>query len=179
VNRKTSWKWAIPTEDEWYKAAYYKGGSTTAGYWDFATHSYDVPGRNMGDASGNNANYYSGLAPYPIETGKYTTLVGEFQNSASAYGTFDQSGNVFEWNEAKLTSTTRGYRGGSFNNSDSYLAAWDRQSGSPITEEYSLGFRVVQVPEPASMVILVLGSAAVLMKRLRRTPRRGNGRCRS
>ena len=30
----------------------------------------------------------------------YRTNVGEFENSASAYGTFDQGGNVWEWNEA-------------------------------------------------------------------------------
>ena len=24
VNREADWKWAIPTEDEWYKAAYHK-----------------------------------------------------------------------------------------------------------------------------------------------------------
>ena len=28
-----------------------------------------------------------------------TTEVGEFENSASPYGTFDQGGNVWEWNE--------------------------------------------------------------------------------
>ena len=27
---------AKSTEDQWYKAAYYKGGSTNAGYWDYA-----------------------------------------------------------------------------------------------------------------------------------------------
>ena len=54
----------------------------------------------MADASGNNANYYTALRPTPSTTGKYTTVVGEFQNSASPYGTFDQGGNVWEWNEA-------------------------------------------------------------------------------
>lgn len=29
----------LPSEDEWHKAAYYKGGSTDAGYWTFATQS--------------------------------------------------------------------------------------------------------------------------------------------
>jgi hypothetical protein len=27
----------LPTADQWYKAAYYKGGSTNAGYWDYAS----------------------------------------------------------------------------------------------------------------------------------------------
>jgi hypothetical protein len=33
----------IPNEDEWYKAAYYKGGSTNAGYWLYATQSNTAP----------------------------------------------------------------------------------------------------------------------------------------
>ena len=49
----------IPTEDEWYKAAYYKGGGTNAGYWDFSTTSNTHPGQDMTDASGNNANCYA------------------------------------------------------------------------------------------------------------------------
>ena len=54
----------------------------------------------MADASGNNANYYTAPVPTPSIRGKYTTVVGEFQNSDSPYGTFDQGGNVWEWNEA-------------------------------------------------------------------------------
>ncbi len=33
----------LPTEDQWYKAAYYKGGGTNAGYWDYATQSDTAP----------------------------------------------------------------------------------------------------------------------------------------
>ncbi len=47
VSRKAEWKWAIPTEDEWYKAAYYKGGSINAGYWDYPTSSDTAPGQDM------------------------------------------------------------------------------------------------------------------------------------
>jgi formylglycine-generating enzyme required for sulfatase activity len=36
-------KYRLPTEDEWYKAAYYKGGGTNAGYWTFATQSDATP----------------------------------------------------------------------------------------------------------------------------------------
>jgi formylglycine-generating enzyme len=62
VSRNTNWKWAITNEDEWYKAAYYKGGGTNAGYWDYATSSNSNPGRDMTETTnpGNNANYFSG-----------------------------------------------------------------------------------------------------------------------
>jgi sulfatase modifying factor 1 len=80
-------------------AAYYKGGSTNSGYWDYSTRSNTAPGTDLADVSGNNANYFTSWDNYPIAEGKYTTLVGEFQNSPSPYGTFDQGGNVEEWNE--------------------------------------------------------------------------------
>ena len=100
IQRNAGWTWAVTSEDEWYKAAYYKGGGTNAGYWLYPTSSNTAPGQDMADASGNNANYYTDPDAYPIDSGKYTTVVGEFQNSDSPYGTFDQGGNVWEWNEA-------------------------------------------------------------------------------
>jgi formylglycine-generating enzyme required for sulfatase activity len=44
IARNSNAKYSIPTENEWYKAAYYKGGtgSTNAGYWLYATQS-DTP----------------------------------------------------------------------------------------------------------------------------------------
>jgi hypothetical protein len=33
----------IPTENQWYKAACYKGGSTNASYWDYGTQSDTAP----------------------------------------------------------------------------------------------------------------------------------------
>ncbi len=153
ISRKADWKWAITSEDEWYKAAYYKGGGTNAGYWDYPTSSDTAPGRDMADVSGNNANYYG--TPYPIDSGKYTTLVGEFQNSPSPYGTFDQGGNVWEWNESVLYGSSRGMRGGSFHYYSSYLLASYRFYYYPAGEEYAyFGFRVVSVPEPGSLVML-------------------------
>ena len=41
------------------------------------------------------------------------TSVGSYPGSASPYGTFDQGGNVFEWNEA-IAGTNRVARGGNF-----------------------------------------------------------------
>ncbi|MCY2929768.1 MAG: SUMF1/EgtB/PvdO family nonheme iron enzyme [Planctomycetota bacterium] len=166
VTRQASWKWAITSEDEWYKAAYYKGGGTNAEYCDYPTGSNTPPGNDMADPSGNNANYNPGTGPYPIDSGKYTTLVGEFQNSASPYGTFDQGGNVWEWNEALVYETYRGLRGGSFtSDANGGLLASNRHVGDTWGEDSTLGFRVSQVPEPASTALLALGGLAVIRKR--------------
>jgi formylglycine-generating enzyme required for sulfatase activity len=43
VPKNAGAKYHIPTGDEWYKAAYYKGGGTNAGYWDYATQSDSLP----------------------------------------------------------------------------------------------------------------------------------------
>ncbi len=42
-SRDSNANFFIPNENEWYKAAYYKGGSTNAGYWIYATQSNTAP----------------------------------------------------------------------------------------------------------------------------------------
>ena len=175
IQRKAGWKWAVTTEDEWYKAAYYKGGSTSAGYWDYPTSSDTAPGQDMADVSGNNANCYTGSGSYPIDNGKYTTVAGEFQNSDSPYGTFDQGGNVWEWNEAIVYQDSsyayRGLRGGSFYYGYGYyyLQASIRRGWYPSVEDDDFGFRVsAVVPEPSSIVALACGLGMLLGLRRRR-----------
>jgi formylglycine-generating enzyme required for sulfatase activity len=54
-------KYYLPTENEWYKAAYYKGGSLDAGYWLYSTQNNELPlevfalenKENLGDATLN------------------------------------------------------------------------------------------------------------------------------
>ncbi len=164
VARNSDWKWAVTSEDEWHKAAYYKGGSTNAGYFDYPTSSDTAPGQDMADASGNNANYYTAPYAHPIDSGKYTTVAGEFQNSDSPYGTFDQGGNVWEWNDAVLYGSYRGLRGGSFSGSYDYLLASYRTDCNPAGED-NWGFRVSEVPEPATVILVLAGVATLRRKR--------------
>ena len=165
VNRNSNWKWAVTSEDEWYKAAYYN--PATSSYYDYPTSSNTAPGQDIADASGNNANYYTAPYTYPIQSPYYTTVADEFQNSASPYGTFDQGGNVWEWNESVLYGSYRGLRGGSFIDGDiGTLHASDRNSGlSPSVEFIGIGFRVVEVPEPTSLAILAFGGIGMLIRR--------------
>jgi formylglycine-generating enzyme len=152
-------EWVVASMDEWHKAAYYKGGSMQAGYWSYPTRSDETPGRDLNDISGNNANY----GPYPIDAGIYTTVVGEFQNSFSAYGTFDQGGNVTEISDTILNGYVR-INGGAFG-SDSIFLRRNTGAGAFVTypeaESESFGFRVVRIPGPASVVVMgIVGAAA-------------------
>jgi formylglycine-generating enzyme required for sulfatase activity len=173
ISRNTGCEWAVTSEAEWYKAAYYKGGSTDAGYWTYPTRSDTVPGRDLNDASGNNANYWG--TPIPIQSPYFTTIVGEFQNSDSAYGTFDQGGNVEEWNESIIFPdpgySYRGHRGGAFSTDADFTMSGNSRGYAAPTEPYVdrwLGFRVVQVPEPTTMTLLVLGGIGIVGRRRRR-----------
>ncbi|MCY2930764.1 MAG: SUMF1/EgtB/PvdO family nonheme iron enzyme [Planctomycetota bacterium] len=166
VTRKTNAKYVIPTEDEWYKAAYYKGGSTNAGYWTYPTRSNAAPGASMADAAGNNANYGHSW-DQPIDSGKNTTEVGEFQNSPGPYGTFDQGGNVEELNETAAGGIYRGQRGGLFNGDSNYMHVINKAYHVPTYQQINIGFRVAAVPEPVTFFIL-FGAVPILSGRKRR-----------
>jgi formylglycine-generating enzyme len=155
--------WWIPSDNEWYKSAYNNGGSATTDYFLYPTRSNTEPGQDIVDVSGNNANCKTAPYVYPIDSGKFTTLVGEFQNSPSPYGTFDQGGNVWEWNDSVIGSPSRGLRGGSFDNSWGILTSSERVNYYPMGEGYDVGFRVASVPEPASLLMTALIAVTGLM----------------
>lgn len=78
----------LPTEDEWYKAAYYKGGSTNAGYWLYATQSNTPPDTALAPVarSGSASDLLVGtLNAARIPS---TTVTAGSYGSASSVGTF-------------------------------------------------------------------------------------------
>lgn len=154
----------IPSEDEWYKAAYYdatKGG--TGGYWRYPTQS-DALGGNMIGAA-NSANYYDrNYVGYPDMA--LTDMGAYGANSESFYGTNDQGGNVWEWNDAVIGSS-RGLRGGAWGSNGSYLVSSDRNKGTPVTQNPNMGFRVATVPEPSCVVLMILASGMFVTRRKR------------
>ena len=159
----------IPTEDEWYKAAYHKNDGVTGNYFDYSMSSDTVPSNDLVDPDpGNNGTFYD--SGYTIGSLYYRTEVGAHENSGSPYGTFDQGGNVWEWNETLISGSYRGVRGGSFDNYDGFLHADYRDGFGPTVEVNVIGFRVASlsvIPEPGSVVLLIVGLAGVVGRRRR------------
>jgi formylglycine-generating enzyme required for sulfatase activity len=159
--------WFLPTEDEWYKAAYHKNDGVTGNYWDYPTGTNAVPSNDLIDPDpGNNANFDDN--GFTIGGPYFTTEVGEFENSESSYGTFDQGGNLWEWNETLVTSPNRGLRGGPWAGDSAFLEASRRKAYYPAYNHPDIGFRVGSayepsaIPEPTTLIIWsLLGGLAL------------------
>ncbi len=150
VTRKAGARYYIPNENEWYKAAYYVGGGTNAGYWTYPTKSNSPPSNTLITPDpGNHANFHdsTGGGSNTIDYPYYRTEAGDFEKSASAYGTYDQGGNVWEWNETATSTTSRGQRGGGFQTAANTLAASWRVGDNAVIDSDHVGFRVACVPE--------------------------------
>jgi formylglycine-generating enzyme required for sulfatase activity len=148
---------AVVSDDEWYKAAYYKGGSTNAGYWDYA-HQSDT----IGTADANYADSVGTVAD-----------VGTYSDSVSYYGTYDQNGNVVEQTDT-WAGANRFLRGGAFISTVDILESSYRNYGVPTHESTYLGFRVSSlgtIPEPSSYAAM-FGCLALTVAIIRRKGRR-------
>jgi len=168
-------KYVLPNYNEWYKAAYYKGGSLNAGYWDYTTGSDTAPtavasGTGTGGNGNNEAVYDGRLGPADVN------LAG----GLSPYGVMGLGGNVFEWEESSFdllnntNSSSRGFRGGNWVVNSFDLSSSSRTASTPSDEGLTMGFRVASlsssappaVPEPSMMVIGTLfGLGGLVAKR--------------
>ncbi len=168
VTRNSGATWFLPTENEWYKAAYHKNDGVTDHYYDYPTSTDSLPNNYLPSSdTGNSANfsdngYTTGDQFHPL------TDAGAYTLSDSPYGTFDQGGNVSEWNETLFDSDYRGYRGGSWANTSLGLHAMMQFSIPPGSESSFTGFRlasIASIPEATSLCVWSLGIAVVWMRR--------------
>ena len=119
--------WLLATENEWYKAAYYD--PVAERYWPYATTGDALPKCNL------NSNQ--------------PTDVGSFQ-APSPFGTYDQNGNAWEYNEHRSGNKV-GLRGGSYwiNDHSGYAKSGTRYDVLSAKWPH-YGFRVVAVGGGAS-----------------------------
>lgn len=145
--REPAARYWIPSEDEWYKAAYHHPvgeGGPGDDYYLYPTMSDTAPGNQVGDTP-NQLNAYTTVysltqAPLPASlTQNYLNEAGAFSASASHYGTFDQGGNVWEWTEG-INGGSRVLRGSSWDNTPAQALSSYRSG--PGEREDTIGFRV-------------------------------------
>jgi hypothetical protein len=156
----------LPSENEWYKAAYYDAGNSS--YFLYPTASNTQP---AAVASGTNAGtaVYSNVASAPAEVSSAGGL--------SSFGTMGQGGNAYEWIETAFDGTnssgseSRVIRGGFWDGSEFNLTSSARGAGVP-TDTYvggSTGFRVASVPEPSTYALLIAAGVLAAWRTLRRS----------
>jgi formylglycine-generating enzyme required for sulfatase activity len=152
--------WAIASENEWYKAAFY---NVSSGEYSLYPNGTDT-------ISGSDANYYgSGNGNSMLDVGK----LSKEQN-----GTYDMGGNVGEWTDSlvldwdgsDISGNVRVVRGSSFLSPSARAESSGRNYGIDDAENSIRGFRVVSltvlaaIPEPdeltamAGLVILIVGT---------------------
>ncbi len=140
---------SLPSEDQWYKAAYYNGSTSTYSLYPNGQNTITTADANYSGGGRVDANY----------------------GTASSYGTYGQGGNVFQWDDAVINGTNRGMRGGSWANAGNTLASSYRNGGaSPDWVDGNNGFRVASVssiPEPTSVVLGLFASGLLLIRRKR------------
>ena len=156
----------IPTANEWYKAAYHDPRTEAEGgppgddlYWLYPTASDSAPtvaeANTIGDISNpgvNVANYDNG-AVWNGQDGNVTTVGSAGPLSESFYGTSDQGGNVWEWNETLVSAFSRGLRGGSWGDFEFDLRSSIQNDLVPANEFGLVGFRVASsfFPRPGDL----------------------------
>ncbi len=143
----------LPSEDEWYKAAFHKNDGVTANYWDYATGSNVIPTPVASGTGTGSVVYNQAEASGPATV--------DNNGGLSPYGTRGQNGNVGEFKESAFdgsnnaTSESRVRGGGRY-----YLdESWQRSSidnmhveHDPSERSPAVGFRVASLAPIAAVV---------------------------
>lgn len=164
INFQQQNRYHIPTEDEWYKAAYYNKGILTPNgglYWNYPTCSDLFPGNSTNSPSLNQANYQisSGWWNHPScqKDPPYITAVETFKESPGPYGTYDMGGNVAEWTSACDKNGLSIARGGSWQSQYHTLKSNDLEresrTGYDPSKGYNfIGFRIAGFTTPSPLL---------------------------
>jgi formylglycine-generating enzyme required for sulfatase activity len=158
-------KYFLPSENEFYKAAY--GKSDGSGYYQYPTASDTTPTAVASGTSAGTAVYDQSFFQGPASI--YQT------GGASSYGTMGQGGNVSQWEETGFfgsnvdPSSSHRTRGGSWVFPASSLLYSSSSGATPDFSQFDLGFRVASVadvgviPEPSTFALFGIGAFGLLL----------------
>ncbi len=139
-------KYWIPSDDEWYKAAYYDPTRTCRRkYWDYPCRTSNRPSNQSTDP--HSCNYlkegvYLGLgAPY------YLAEVQDYPNSDTYYGVRQMAGNVWEWVEPNNPHRCLNLRGTSFGYTEFGMGVWNCDEAGYKDELNVFGARIARRAE--------------------------------
>ena len=150
----------LPSENEWYKAAY---------FYRLSSYYSDYPGSSFAPTA-----VAGGTEPYTaVYDGVGSAAIVDSAGGLSAYGTMGQAGNVWEWNETAFdgsnssASEERAFRGGHYGSTEFVLRSSVRERYDPTFQLSDLGFRVASIPapsipEPSTYALLLMTGAGVL-----------------
>jgi len=154
----------LPSENEWYKAAYYN--RATRSYYLYPTSSTNPPPTaSAPTALPNHANFDNAVVNL--------TNVGAYTGTTSPYGAFDMGGDVYQWNDTLISidgGLYRGLRGDSFIPDASDMRSTFSIGGTMTDEIGDYGFRLASAPEPSTCLLATLGAASLWFVRRRRGP---------
>jgi len=143
VPRNPDARWWIPSQNEWYKAAFYD--PTRAGsqpYWTYPTRSDTLPNTKALPGDVNSANYNGGQPE-----GQHITPVGAYEKSVSYFGTYDQAGLLWEWSDTSYNDhngqpRTMGLMGGSWSLGQINISKYGWRDYLPQYNDDDTGFRL-------------------------------------
>jgi sulfatase modifying factor 1 len=160
IDRNPEARFALPSRNEWYKAAYYDP-SLDAGlgdYYDYPTRTDTAPTCAAPSATPNTANCDAVL-------GQIAT-VGAYTSSPGPWGTFDQAGNVAEWSDTRSNPPFSDLYG------DDWISPLEDSSSpdmqDPTVQTAFIGFRIVRIPEPRAGALAAAAVLALAALRRRR-----------
>ena len=144
VQRSPAARVWLPSEDEWYKAAYFQPeaqGGPPGDYWSFPMSTLQSPteaepGAELPTAAAFSRGF-SGILP-----------VGSFPNATSPCGALDMGGNVWEWTDQSRYGSKRILRGGSAAHTWHKLQSTVRSNASPDRWYPDTGFRLARKVAP-------------------------------
>lgn len=139
-------KYVIPSNDEWYKAAFYD--PRREGYFDYPTGRNSTPAPVASGTEPNTAVFNQNSGPADVDQA----------GGLSPYGTMGQGGNAWEWQETAYDGSNntageiRQFRGGSYQPAASELQKFARDGYTIWGGGSTWGLRVAAV-EPALVTL--------------------------